>query len=776
MRAIWRQAKADLLSRRTQSALILLTLTAATTLITAGLVAANSVRKPFERAFAAANGAHLWVYLQGDEATLVQAASQLAVLPGVEASTGLRRVLYGTIFLGDQHEYISLTGLGPEPPTISRPIILAGRYFALGDGAVILLDHNLARTRHLHVGDTIDFLTEAGRRPLTIVGLTLNVDSAPYPNSRPAMNYVPETLFPELAGENQVWGRVGLRLRDPQAVGLVWKAAQAELGETASGSTDWMFIRDSVDAVQRITSIFLVTFGVFALISSGFIIAATIGGTVLAQYRTIGLLKAVGFTGRQVIGLFVFEYLLLAVTGAVIGAAGGLRLAPLALRPITEVLNAPPQPVVTPELLTIVLGGIPVLVALFSLWPAWKASQVNAVQAIRMGSESPHTGASRLARWAGRQGLPPVVALGLKDIFARRVRAALLAGSVGVTVLGVMFSLGLNATMDAFVNDPELRGEVYQAWFGREHITDAEARQALTARPEIAAYYGESWATLDLLDRDGVPLGPCYGRFVDSGFAAFPFQITSGRMFAAPGEVVAGKGLLRLYGKSIGDDLPVEVDGHRFTLHITGTYTELSEGGRMVLGALDTLQQVVPGAAPRQYYVKVKPGADVKALVQAVETTTGSQLLGEAVDPNPPDDVLRLRTVVASLSAVLALVALVSVFNASLMASRERVRDFGIFKAMGFTPVQVAGTVLVGTGSLVLAATLVGLPLGVWVTYATISGLAPGFGFTRSIPLAINWLGVACVPVGAFLIAAAGSALPARWAARLKVAEVLRYE
>ncbi len=228
MRAIWRQAKADLYSRRTQSALILLTLIAAATLITAGLAAANSVRALFERAFAAANGAHLWVYLQGDEATQAQAASRLAALPGVEASTGLRKVLYGTMFVGDEHEYISLTGLGPEPPTISRPIIVAGGYFAPGAGAVILLDHNLARARKLHVGDTIDFLTAAGRRPLTIVGLTFNVDSPPYPTARPAMNYVPETLLPELAGETKLWGRVGLQLRDPQAALAVWQAAQAE--------------------------------------------------------------------------------------------------------------------------------------------------------------------------------------------------------------------------------------------------------------------------------------------------------------------------------------------------------------------------------------------------------------------------------------------------------------------------------------------------------------------------------------------------------------------
>jgi putative ABC transport system permease protein len=783
MHAIWRQAKADLLSRRTQSVLILFIVAAAATLLTVGVTATSSVRAPFERAFAASNGAHVWIHLQGDEATQARAAQQLAALPGVQATTGLRHVLYGNLFFSDQHEYVILIGLSPEPPAIARPIVVAGRYFAPGDGDVILLDHNLARNKHLHAGDTVDFLTPSGRRTLTIVGLTLNVENAPYPNWQPAINYVPEAGLPALAGDSKQWGKVGLQLRDPQATGATWTAARAELGETAIGSTDWLFVRESVDTVHRITSMFLVTFGVFALLSAGSVIVATIGGAVLAQYRAIGLLKAVGFTAPQVVGLFVFENVLLAVIGAACGLAAGLLLAPLALRPVTETLNAPPVPVVSVELVTLLLAGVPALAALFSLWPAWQASQVNTVQAIRVGSEMPRAGVSRLARAAARVGLPPVVALGLKDVFARPLRAALLAGSVGVGVLGVTLGLGLNATMDEFIANPELRGVVYQAYFEPQHLTEAEARQVLAARPEITAYYGERWAQLDLVDPSGARGASFYARFVDAGFSAFPFEITSGRAFSAPpagtwtpGEVVVGEGLLRLTGKSVGDDLSVQVAGRPLTLHITGTYPEMNNGGRMALGALETLRQVMPDAAVQGYYVRVRQGTDVQTLVAVVESASGSQLLGEAVDLSPPDDILRLRVVVGTLSAVLTLIALMSVFNATLMAFRERRRDFAIFKAIGLTPGQVAGTVLVGTGSLVVAATVVGLPLGVWASYTAISSLASGFGFTRDIPLAINWLGLAAVPVGALLIAAAGSALPARWAARLKVAEVLRYE
>lgn len=251
-----------------------------------------------------------------------------------------------------------------------------------------------------------------------------------------------------------------------------------------------------------------------------------------------------------------------------------------------------------------------------------------------------------------------------------------------------------------------------------------------------------------------------------------PFE----RTFEARGEVIVGEGLLEWTGKSPGDDLVVSVNDQTLTLHIVGTYLEMNNLGRMAMGGLDTLRQAVPDAEAQGYHIKVQEDTDVQALVTAIEKASDGRLLGEAVDTTPPGEILRLRVVVGSLAAALNLIALVSIFNATWMAVRERIRDFGVFKAVGMTPAQVTATVLVGAGALVVIVTLVGLPVGVWATHAALVGLGRMFGFPGTIPLAINWIGLALVPIGALAIAALGSALPARWAARMKVAEVLRYE
>ena len=58
---------------------------------------------------------------------------------------------------------------------------------------------------------------------------------------------------------------------------------------------------------------------------------------------------------------------------------------------------------------------------------------------------------ARLARTIGRLSLPLPLALGLKDLLARRHRALRLAGAIAVTGAGIVFALSMKATLDALV-------------------------------------------------------------------------------------------------------------------------------------------------------------------------------------------------------------------------------------------------------------------------------------------------------------------------------------
>ena len=76
----------------------------------------------------------------------------------------------------------------------------------------------------------------------------------------------------------------------------------------APAFTDWHEVRDTITDQTQTNTIIIGVNTLLALIAVGFTVATVISGRVLAQRREIGLLKAVGFTPRGVVALLVGEY------------------------------------------------------------------------------------------------------------------------------------------------------------------------------------------------------------------------------------------------------------------------------------------------------------------------------------------------------------------------------------------------------------------------------------------------------------------------------------
>jgi hypothetical protein len=97
MYTILRQVKANLRSHRLQSALILVTLFAATTLLTVALGTFRTAQGCYDRLFERVHGAHLWLELDPELVTAEVAEGTVADLPGVEATTGATSYLFARL-------------------------------------------------------------------------------------------------------------------------------------------------------------------------------------------------------------------------------------------------------------------------------------------------------------------------------------------------------------------------------------------------------------------------------------------------------------------------------------------------------------------------------------------------------------------------------------------------------------------------------------------------------------------------------------------------------
>ena len=131
-----------------------------------------------------------------------------------------------------------------------------------------------------------------------------------------------------------------------------------------------------------------------------------------------------------------------------------------------------------------------------------------------------------------------------------------------------------------------------------------------------------------------------------------------------------------------------------------------------------------------------------------------------------------LPVLVYTLDAVLLLITVTTLVAMALLSVRERVRDYGVLKAIGLTPGQIASSLVSAHAAVALVAALLSIPLGIGL-YVAVYNIAGG----SSEELVIApWWSLALVPVGAVLTVVAATSLPARLATRIPTADALRYE
>ena len=565
---------------------------------------------------------------------------------------------------------------------------------------------------------------------------------------------------------------LAVRLDDPGASDAFAGAAVASLaaGEAVRATT-WQQMDEMLTADVDPIVILLGVFSIFALVAAGLVIANAIGGRVLAQYREIGLLKAVGFTPAGIVGVFVLGNLIIAVAGIAVGLAGGMLLAPLFEEDFSILLTTTPVSRYEPGPILLVVLIVALTVVLATAIPALAGARVPAVQAISRGYLKVQREGSHLARVAARLRLPATVQLGLKDAFARPVRAWATVATLALTVITLTFSLGIDATLDDLIEHPENWGAPYDLELERTSLSAAETEALLAANPDVAAVAGRQQI------EGQVQGGPTVTAFALSGDTApYTSSIKEGRLFAGPGEAIAGQAFMDDAGLAVGDSFTLEADGRAVELLIVGRYIDVDFDGDVVLFGMDTAQALDPSIQPESYLVRLQPGVDTIGAMEDVDAAGNGGLDVFPVDLEAEDDVMRTRAILLGMNTVLIVIGVVNLLSTAMLTVRERFREVGILKAIGLTPRQVKTGIYVTTGTLAVISALVGIPLGLLVTRRLFDYMGAELGVGSGIGVMPGALAVAALAPIAVVLGLLGAYLPARRAAGLSVSAALRYE
>jgi putative ABC transport system permease protein len=434
---LFRLAFAGMRSRLLAAILtIVIAAAAAATLVVALEVRASGV-DPWQRTFDAAHGAHVLATTSS-----LADARAIAALPGVAERDGPVPFTPAHASIAGRDEPVILAGLGGQP-TINAPVRTEG---TARPGSGIVLERSFAGALHIPVGNTILVSTPTGPLRLAVVGTAVSPSVPRYPRSNPGFGWVSRDNLQRIQPDQRHWSwQQPVRLADPAAAPAFVQAAGAALPPAAAedrGFATWQEQRDEALLDSQPITVILSMFTILLLAVVFAVITILTAARVSAQYREIGLLKAIGLTPRQVRSVFLYETTALGLAAIAVGFPVGVLLAPRLAASSAQTLISAPTVALSPWHALAASGVVLPILLLSTALAARRATRSSTLGALRAGTPV----ATRSARIA-RVGRPLAATLGLKDLVSRRRRTFWTATAIVVTAAVVVATLQMRAAI-----------------------------------------------------------------------------------------------------------------------------------------------------------------------------------------------------------------------------------------------------------------------------------------------------------------------------------------
>lgn len=293
-------------------------------------------------------------------------------------------VVSGQIFVskGANPIGVAVVGADPELQDQVSPVtsdLISGSYFGLGSDEIVI-DAELAKDLDVSTGERVTVTSGTGvSDSFTIAGIYSRGQGR-------GSAYVTLRTGQSLLGYGTSVNVIYVKLIDIYAADTVADRIMALVPyEAKSWTREFPQFLSSLQV--QTASAYLISG--FSLIASGFAIAAVLIVSVLQKSREIGILKSMGARRRQILTVFIFEGLGVAIIGSAVGALAGtviVFLLSLFKQSVTRVGQTPDQlfPVrILPFYIFLAIVAAIVSTVIAAVLPARRAAKMNPVDVMR---------------------------------------------------------------------------------------------------------------------------------------------------------------------------------------------------------------------------------------------------------------------------------------------------------------------------------------------------------------------------------------------------------
>ena len=582
----------------------------------------------------------------------------------------------------------------------------------------VLVDQNVAKRDYLSIGDEINIEIPYGNTKFSsdfeITGLMNFAEVAATHTTSPVyLDFDVLTAAIAPISKDMITDQVVIKAKSPQ---IVKDAINAHYQSTGAANLIFVYDRNSMESVimlntevsQSLKMIYV--FPVIFLIVSILVILSTIGPLILRERTNIGTLKGVGVSNRRILLHYAFIGVLLCLIGGIIGVVIGPFIIPNVLLIKYSILYSLPRhaPVVFSWLWSIIailaVSILSLVIGVFVCSKTIKEKPASCMRPLPPRDSFILRHTTRGLKAANKWTIP--IKMASRNILLKPIRAVMTVIGVMGCVALLVCSFGIGDTVNNSIN-LELGGQF---------------------KYDISTGYTQNdfVSKIDELENNGqIEYYETTRTYYVSVKAANIKDVKIYVLPANPRLTTINPNGKVLISKSIAEDLGVKAGGE-VTLSVSGCSVEL------------TVDEIIQTAYTKGIFVDdasvfgdslytsamwIKAsGADME-LVNYINTINGTNdaLTMETLRGNVHNTISSISTIKLTMMLFAIALAVVVLYNLSLLNVKERVRDIATMKVLGFTQGQIGLSLLYEIMFLVLFGTCVGLMLGFPITYLVLS-------------------------------------------------------
>jgi len=735
--------KSQLLNRKKQSILTGLSIATCTLVLCVGLAIVLGMQSPYDRMFDQLQASHLLLHFDkkmDDPSAIINWFKNQEAVAKVTDFSAHHTFSKKCIHQGKEMEVLlNLTERNKSLLHQDQLKIVEGTANIHPAFGKIWLPQHFKKSHGIELGDTIVLPLQQGSYDLIVSAFVID----PHYISglmNPTRAWVGEgELAMFLPLKDITHGSIGVRMNQVSDNEKVWAEFNQAIEYNGSHFKFDLF-KNVFLSFYNLIGVVLLIFAVLGIGLTILLLTNNLRNILLADYKELGIYKAIGVSAWQIMKAYLMQFGLLAVVGILIG----LGLAQIILVNFSALLSASLGSVDTYLAMNIPAIAsslvVFVMVLLSTLWQIRKIRKVVPQIAIRVGRPTPSVSSQNSFQTEAIHTLPTSIFLATRLILSDRKRFIFsvlsLAGIVGLLCFCINVSNSFSKLKDNKTYWGFEEAEVLLSPGSRlvVQMSEAQFTQQLEKQNSVKSVTPFAYYNMTVAANKNQLAEEIYGKVYSKNIDALGLPVLDGRNPKNQNEVAFCINTARAHQVTIGDSILATVDGLDLKLKVVGVYQDISNMGKGFRLSGATMRYINPMFKAQTYALRLEEGIDKSSFAMGLQKKFGESLKIEKGAEQRQEVIAVIngvKTAFMLIACFFLLVMGIIVYNDQILELRENDKSFHIFKAIGFSHQQIRQGLYWKMLLTVLASSAIGIPFAYLLSPIVMNGFTGGIGLTQ---------------------------------------------